>query len=124
MEQEAQGFNYVDEASMACQGCVAEPGFKQWIAQQGTHERFCTCCWQISRPVRVNSLFGHINEWLSNWYDEAVDSLPYDSGEGGYQDTVFDSTDLSYDLFENEELQQLFIHSFIDRQFCAKLTDG
>ena len=121
MEQEAQGWKYVDEALVACEGCVAEPALRQWIALQGADEARCSCG-RLARPVRVNSLFVHINEWLSARYEEAADSLPWDGREGGYQGTVIDSTDLAYDLIENEELRQLFIHSFSDRQLCPRIT--
>ena len=126
IREHEQGWTSVADALAVCEDCVAEPAFKRWIALHYVRLLACSYCGSSSRVVSVNELFAFINdEWLSARYGEAVDSLPWDGREGGYQGTVFSSTDLVYDhsFFENAALTETFIQAFGEREFTPR-EDG
>ena len=119
IQQEQQGWRFVDDALAACEDCVDEPAFKEWVAQHHVCGLTCTNCGSSSKAVPVNSLFEFIGDkWLRSRYDDAANILPWDGREGGYQGTVLSSTDIvfEHDLFANEKLAETFIRSFGDRE--------
>ncbi len=123
MQQQEQGWNFVDEGLTACEQCVVDPTVKQWVAQNHADGPMCLCNGSSSKVVSVNDLFAFINdELIRPQYEDPANVLPWDGREGGYQGTVLSSMDLVDDLalFENEKLANIFVEAFSDSQYTPR----
>ena len=80
-----------------CTGCVGDDDLKAFIrANQG--ERGCSFCGRRSAPCApLSELAEFIGERMGTFYGRAVDQLPYDGREGGYQGWHPDTEELLFD---------------------------
>lgn len=108
-----------------CSRCFGDPDIKQWISEQ-EGRRGCDFCGGYTSPTaRINDLCKWLEEALSRYYGRAVDQLPWNSREGGYQgrtwsteELLFDRVGLDLPLDYNGELQQAIAYPLSDEIWC------
>ena len=79
-----------------CSQCIGEPSLANYISLYAD-EYECTYCghsWSTTRALDLDQLLAHIRERIEVHYEDAVNSVGYDSGEGGYLLPTMDSHDL------------------------------
>lgn len=103
-----------------CANCFSDDGLTDFIegAADSTECSFCGATSDEPIAAPVADLIDHMRECLSEYYDYAVNHLPYESREGGYQGVYWDT----YDLIQ-DELELEFPNDKDDRLFYA-LMDG
>ncbi len=85
-----------------CSQCIDQEDLTSFI--EG-HEgpRGCWFCGLEDAPtIPLEELADHMRECLSNFYSRAIDHLPYESREGGYQGTTWETHELITDYGEVE----------------------
>jgi len=93
-----------------CADCVGDYGLRRFIAAHAVHKRCSYCGKENRRPIAapINDVTVFIYESVMTEHELAVNSLYYESAEGGYQGPTTDFYDLIRDggLLEsdNEEL--------------------
>lgn len=80
-----------------CSGCVGDRDIKRWIA--GTNgSRGCDYCGGYTSPtVPLNDLCEYLESGLGRYYGVAVDQLPWNGREGGYQGRTWSTDELLFD---------------------------
>jgi hypothetical protein len=80
-----------------CAKCFDDEDLAQWIVEFNG-PRGCGYCKRKDAPTApIREVASRIRECLSDYYSLAVDNLPYESAEGGYQGTTWDTHDLLFD---------------------------
>src|SRR5713101_5759848 len=80
-----------------CVECIGEPDIREWIRARGG-EPGCDLCGQDDAPtVPLSELATYMRECLERVWGSAVEQLPYESAEGGYQGQTWDTYDLLFD---------------------------
>ena len=83
--------------ALVCSSCFDDPDIRSWIREQGGG-RGCDFCGGYDSPTcDLDRLCGYITSCLQKYWGFAVDQLPYETGEGGYQGSTWDTYDLLLD---------------------------
>lgn len=95
-----------------CSSCIGDADLRRWIRDQGG-PRGCDFCGRFDSPTAdLDEFASHVLGCLRQWWNFAVDELPYDSAEGGYQgselwdtDDVVDMAEIDFPRDENDRLR-------------------
>ena len=80
-----------------CSKCIEDENITSFIEDHDGPVG-CWFCGQDDAPtIPLDELADYMRDCLSNFYSLAIDELPYDSREGGYQGTTWDTTELLVD---------------------------
>src|SRR6266545_2451921 len=80
-----------------CAKCIREEDLERWIREQDG-PRGCDFCGRKDAPTaKFEELAAYMRECLEKVWGYAVEQLPYESAEGGYQGQTWDTYDLLYD---------------------------
>lgn len=115
------------EGKYVCVKCIEDESLRRTVAD-AVESNGCTFCGTeakdpIAAPLEI--LVEHINNGLLNHYEDPVDALPYESAEGGYQGTTWDTGDLAdhiglADYFNDDSggLTEAVCEALGDRTWC------
>lgn len=89
-------------------------------------KRGCDACGQFDSPTcKLDDLCEKIQDCLEQFWGFAVDQLPYESAEGGYQGTTWDTSEILLDEAglelprdENDKLLYAIISRLSDEVWC------
>ncbi len=85
-----------------CTGCIGDEDLKVWIREQ-EGGRGCDYCETHQAPTAdLENLCNYITSCIGQYWGTAVEQLPYESREGGYQAETLDTYDV---LFEEIMLE-------------------
>ena len=85
-----------------CAGCIGDDDLKAWIYSIGGRTG-CDFCRGVDFPTcKLAVLCDRIHDFLIRYWGTAVEQLPYESAEGGYQGATWDTEDI---LFDHVDLQ-------------------
>lgn len=83
-----------------CSSCFEDSDLRSWIRNCGG-PRGCHACGRSDSPTcRLSDVCNFIESCLRQYWSLAVDDLPYDSGEGGYQAVTWSTLELLLDQVE------------------------
>jgi hypothetical protein len=124
IQQQEQGWRFTGKH--VCADCLTDETIKEFVAGR-TAENECDYCGQSSdEPIAapLDDVLELMANGLSIEWSDAVDELPYESAEGGYQGETYDTWEFFNEVVafptENEELQEDIAHSFGDRLWCRR----
>ena len=113
MEYEARGYGSSDKS--VCSECVGNEYLKQFIVDNGTDDAVCDFCKNEGVCVGVEELCGEIMDGITFEYEKAVESMGWNSREGGYIGaTTWHTSELLYDLNDEMELEPDVVDELID----------
>ena len=122
MEIEERGYGEIDK--FICPNCVGDKYMKSWIDENSTGEAYCDYCGEFSRCVPMEVFQEKINSVIRAYYTIAEGELPYDSEEGCYLGTTFDTEELLSDLNSELEADEAVLddlkESFADITWCYR----
>lgn len=81
-----------------CARCFSDTDIRQWIDNQDGPRGCDACGRHDASTIGLSELGDFLRGRISQYYGLAVDQLPYDSAEGGYQGTTWDTGELLDDL--------------------------
>lgn len=125
IEEDDQGWRFSDKD--ICYRCITEP-YLRALARNEPTEYGCSFCGRSSRKapnsVPFNNIMKVIADAVWQYYDHAGNCLGYDSREGGYQGSTYDSYDIVHEdlptLSENERVVQEVIDCLGDQTWCNR----
>ncbi|WP_416761911.1 HEPN-associated N-terminal domain-containing protein [Roseateles sp. So40a] len=80
-----------------CASCFDDSDLRQFIRER-EDRRGCDFCKRFDAPTKsLEAVARHIEQCLLQHYGLAVDQLPYESAEGGYIGTTWDTGELLFD---------------------------
>lgn len=83
--------------ALVCSSCFDDTDIRLWIRSQGGG-RGCDFCGGYDSPTcHLEHLCDYITSCLQKYWGFAVDQLPYETREGGYQGATWDTYDLLLD---------------------------
>ena len=87
----------VSDERCVCPRCFEDSDLKARIRRDGSKGRCAFCDRRTCYALPVDEIAAFIEERMRAFYGSAVDQLPYDSREGGYQGVTWDTWDLLFD---------------------------
>ena len=108
-----------------CTRCIGDNDLKSWIRAKGG-SRGCDYCRTSYAPtVELSELCEHIEFCICQYWGRAVDQLPYESAEGGYQGRTWDTYDIVFDkmcldlpLDQKDSLRYAIVGGVGDEIWC------
>lgn len=80
-----------------CSSCFDDDDLRNWI-RDTNGPRGCDACGKFDSPTcELSKLCQHMQSCLEKYWGFAVEQLPYESAEGGYQGTTWDTTEILFD---------------------------
>lgn len=108
-----------------CAGCFDDGDLKSMIREAGEYGACDFCGTPRAKVVELSFVTQHIGERANTFYGKAVEQLPYESAEGGYQGENFDTYELLTDHIgielprDDGELLDAIASDLGDDQWCA-----
>lgn len=107
-----------------CSSCFEDPDIRAWIRNIGG-PRGCDFCGRYDSPTaEVDDVCSHIEKCLRKYWGFAVDQLPYETAEGGYQgqtwytdEVLFDEEGLALPR-DNGTLREALVAGISDELWC------
>lgn len=111
--------------SRVCSSCFADFDLRRLI-RGANGARGCDFCGRYDSPTEdLEVVCSHIEECLRRFWGFAVDQLPYESAEGGYQgqtwytsEVLFDEEGLSLPRDDDGALRDAILHELPDETWC------
>lgn len=108
-----------------CSSCIGDPDLRAWIRTIGG-ARGCDACGRSDSPTcDFEDLCGRIESCLAQYWGSAVEQLPYDSREGGYQGSTWETDELLFDKVgldlprdKNDRLRYAILAGITDDLWC------
>jgi hypothetical protein len=108
-----------------CSACFGDDDLRSWIRNENG-PRGCDACGKFDSPTcELSELCLHIQSCLKKYWGFAVDQLPYDSAEGGYQGTTWDTAEILFDEVglslprdSNDRLYYALLGELTDETWC------
>jgi hypothetical protein len=95
MQEDEQGWTFSD--NQICSRCISDPYLKNFIRRSAAGDVACTFCGR--RPsVPLDDVMEVIGRTIAEYYNRAVNEAPYESAEGGYQGTTYDTSEVLDDI--------------------------
>jgi len=124
IQQEEQGWWFV--GTHVCADCFTDEAIKEFVAGR-TEQNECDYCERSSEaPIAapLDDVLDLMANGLSVEWSDAVNELPYESAEGGYQGRAYDTWEFFDEVVgfptENARLQEDIAHAFRDRLWCQR----
>jgi hypothetical protein len=109
--------------NLVCNNCVEETDLRNWI-RTSVRSITCSYCQRESESgIEFDDLIERIEDVLFNHFDRAIDELPYDGREGGFQGTTFETSEVfaELNLGCHEKLYVDLVQHFSDDEpWCEK----
>lgn len=102
IKYQERGFGSSDK--IICKSCIGDKYLRKIITDANNIDE-CDYCGVTTNVLPLEELMEHIMSGIFCEYEYAVDCLPYDSREGGYQGNTWDTYDLIYDINEEMEIE-------------------
>ena len=124
MTQMEQGWSGVGP-KWVCARCFEDEAIREFIEEQATRNR-CSYCGRFSRKplaAHMNEVLGFIADGINSEYEDAANSVHWESAEGGYTLGTMDSWELLEKIgldVENDELRADLQKAFFDRPWVHK----
>lgn len=108
-----------------CGDCLADEDLAKVVAANAdsTECDFCDATQDRPFAAPLDIVIDHIDSCIGRDFVDPVEELPFESREGGYQGTVFDSWEILEEIGFSPTSQRLLEEiqsSFNDRQWCRK----
>lgn len=124
-EMTESGMNlFSAQGKWVCSGCFRDYAIKQFI-QDNADATECSFCEATgTEPVAASlvKVARFIHARLCHFYDDAAEWLPYETAEGGYQGSTYDTWDIISAEVEltndDDSLFQVLVDSVGDRTWC------
>ena len=108
-----------------CSACFDDDDIREWIRKVGG-PRGCDACGKFDSPTcALPDLCDHIQSCLEQYWGFAVEQLPYESAEGGYQGMTWDTTEILFDEVglslprdDNDRLFYALLDGLTDQIWC------
>lgn len=108
-----------------CSACFDDDDLRSWIRDENG-PRGCDACGKFDSPTcELSKLCQHIQSCLEKYWGFAVEQLPYESAEGGYQGTtwytdeiLFGEVGLSLPRDSNDRLYYALLRELTDETWC------
>ena len=103
-----------------CPACIEHPSLANYIqATPSVNEcSYCGKKWKRPRGVPLRELLAHMRERIEVEYEDAANSVGYESAEGGYQLPTLDGYELLDEVgvgwLDNQRLQDDLAAEFMD----------
>ncbi len=105
-----------------CVRCVNDPVLIDLIIAEATDEDPCSFC-GAAKAADFDVILGAISGYINSLYTDPAEELPYESAEGGYQGTVYDGSELVYELDEwtdRDEVVEEAASAFVGSAWCEQ----
>ncbi|HWX01419.1 HEPN-associated N-terminal domain-containing protein [Collimonas sp.] len=80
-----------------CSSCFDDKDLRSWV-REANGRRGCDACGKFDSPTcKLSEICERIESCLKNYWGFAVEQLPYESAEGGYQGTTWNTGELLSD---------------------------
>jgi HEPN/RES N-terminal domain 1/RES domain len=89
MQEEERGWSFSDHQICSC--CISEPYLKAFIKNSASVSPCSFCGRRGEDSVPLDDVMEIIGNTVSEYYNRAVNEAPYESAEGGYQGTTYDT---------------------------------
>ena len=89
MQEEEQGWSFSDH--QICSRCFSEPYLKEFIKNSPSVSPCSFCGRRGQHSVPLDDVMEIIGSTVSEYYNRAVNEAPYETAEGGYQGTTYDT---------------------------------
>ncbi|WP_274923594.1 HEPN-associated N-terminal domain-containing protein [Pseudomonas aeruginosa] len=83
-----------------CTRCIGDDDLKQWMRKQGGPRGCDYCNTSYAPTVELQDLCDYIESCICQYWGRAVEQLPYESREGGYQGRTWDTYEVIFDEME------------------------
>src|SRR5882762_5563173 len=90
-----------EEGATVCGLCLSEPDYLSNLISTNATAQECSYCGRVTKQptaMLMDELLEVISGAVSEEYEDAADSVPYESAEGGYQMTTYTSDELLYEM--------------------------
>jgi len=124
IQQEEQGWWFT--RTHVCAECFTDETIKEFVTGQLVANKCNYCGRSSNQPIAalLDSVLGLMADGLSIEWSDAVNELPYESAEGGYQGDTYDTWEFFSDVIgfptENVKLQSDIAEAFRERLWCRK----
>jgi hypothetical protein len=116
---------YSHEDRCVCANCFEDTDLQHFVRSNATQRR-CSFCGSRSKSAPLEDVADFIEGRMGEFYGKAVDQLPYESREGGYQggwhtdtdDLLFGKIGLSLPKDHGGELAQALLDAIGDDEWC------
>lgn len=109
-----------------CSLCVEDDALARWVDSAAQKQECSYCGREANRPIAApieGLLFEFRNGLVKEW-NHAIEELPYESREGGYQGSTYTLSDvLTFGMecpFRNEDLLEDVLEVFDDELWCQR----
>jgi hypothetical protein len=124
IQQEEQGWRFI--GSHVCADCFTDEAIKEFVTGKVVENECDYCGRSADDPMAapLDEVLDLMAEALSIEWGDAVNELPYESAEGGYQGQMYDTWEFFGDVIgfptENEALCNDIARAFGDRLWCQR----
>ena len=116
---------YSHEDRHVCPACFEDDDLKRLVKDKATQRR-CSFCGSRAKSAPLEGIADFIEGRMEEFYGRAVDQLPYESREGGYQggwhtdteDLLLGKIGLSLPRDDDGELAQAILGEIGDDEWC------
>jgi len=126
MWEEEQARVYETSSDTVCADCFDDPGIKAFI-QDHLEATECSVCGQSSDceiAAPADDVFQFLVQKIGNHYEDANDTAPWNSREGGFMVHTYSMYDLIYseypDIAPSETLDWVYAHMKDDVAYCDR----
>lgn len=122
-EAQNKGF-YLDSDTCVCSNCFEDYAIKQFISQNDTNQTCDYCEISGEHSCSLKHVLTHILSCIkTEWGHPANEGLPYETREGGWQGTVYDSWEMLESVgieVNSESLWDCIRSSLINDEWCRR----
>ncbi len=93
-----------------CVSCIEDPALQE-VVERNLEKNACSYCGKRSKKLiaaPLDIVTEHMAECIARIYTDPAEVLPYESREGGYQGTVYDTQELLEEIGFSVESEKLF----------------
>ncbi len=122
-EAQEKGFS-VDENIIVCVDCFEDYAIKEFIKNNDTGLPCIYCGTNHKGTCSLEDVLEHIMYCIkTEWGHPANEGLAYETREGGWQGTVFDSWEMLESVgleINNDKLHDIILSSLLDNEWCER----
>src|SRR5690349_19563576 len=88
--------SYTCAVSFVCPACIEHPSLAGYIEENASSEEcsYCGRIWKKPRAIPLSELLAFMRERIEIEYEDAANSVGYETAEGGYQLSTMDGYEL------------------------------